>query len=113
MAASPRPLNNVKIYGLDGGQLGSSQEGMQRFWRNLFAGCASARFHEKHLGDSEPALQMIRSARLMTGAIDLFRCQPHNDLLPGPRTQSGLLPGRAREGSTRSTSRPVAAFAST
>jgi hypothetical protein len=81
VAESPRPLNNVKIYGLDGGQMGSSREGMQRFWRNLFAGCASARFHEKHLGDSEPALQMIRSARLMTGAIDLFRCQPHNDLL--------------------------------
>ncbi len=81
IAASPRPLNNVKIYGVDGGQFGSSQEAMRRFWRNLFAGCASARFHEKHLGDSEPALRMIRSARLMTAVIDPFRCQPHNDLL--------------------------------
>ncbi len=81
VAASPRPLNNVKIYGVDGGQFGSSQEGMRRFWRNLFAGCASARFHEKHLGDSEPALRVIRSAREMTAALDLFRCQPRNDLL--------------------------------
>jgi len=81
VAASPRPLNNVKIYGVDGGPFGSSQEAMQRFWRNLFAGCASARFHEKHLGDSEPALQTIRSARMLTAAIDLFRCQPRNDLL--------------------------------
>jgi len=81
VAASPRPLNNVKIYGVDGGPFGSSQEAMRRFWRNLFAGCASARFHEKHLGDSEPALRMIRSARALAAALDLFRCQPRNDLL--------------------------------
>ena len=85
---------------------------MRRFWRNLFAGCASARFHEKHLGDSEPALQMIRSARLMTAAIDLFRCQPRNDLLSDREPNEAYCladPGS----STRSTSRPEAAFAST
>ena len=58
-----------------------SQEATERFWRNIFAGCASVRFHEKHLGDSEPAQRMIRSARAVTRAFDLFHCAPHNELL--------------------------------
>ena len=113
VAASPRPLNNVKIYGSDGGQMGSSLGGDATLLANLFAGCASARFHEKHLGDTEPALQMIRSARLMTAAIDLFRCQPHNDLLPDREPNRGLLLGRSGPAVSPSTSRPGAAFTST
>ena len=49
-------------------------------WRNLIGGAASARFHEKHLGFTETAQQMIRSARAVTGAIDLFTCAPHPEL---------------------------------
>jgi hypothetical protein len=81
IAASPRPLTNAKIYGVDGGLFGTTQEGIARFWRNIFAGCASARFHEKHLGDREPALRMIRAARSVVAAFDIFRCEPRNDLL--------------------------------
>ncbi len=82
LVAAPRPLSNVKIYGSDGGgPFGTSQDAKERFWRNLFAGCASARFHEKHLGDSESAQRMIRSARDVTGAFNLFQCAPHNELL--------------------------------
>ena len=97
IAAAPRPLNNVKIYGIDGGRFGTTQDAFERFWRNIFAGSASARFHEKHLGHSEPALRMIRSARDVIGAFDLFRCQPHNDLLSDrePNTAYCLAwPGR-------------------
>jgi hypothetical protein len=80
--AAPRPLSNVKIYGSDGGGLfGTGREATERFWRDIFAGCASARFHEKHLGDSELALRMVRSAREVTRAFDLFHCAPHNELL--------------------------------
>jgi hypothetical protein len=79
---APRPLTNVKIYGSDGsGLFGTSREATERFWRDIFAGCASARFHEKHLGDSELALRMVRSARELTSAFDLFHCAPHNELL--------------------------------
>jgi hypothetical protein len=79
---TPRPLSNVKIYGSDGsGLFGTSREATERFWRDVFAGCASARFHEKHLGDSELAQRMMRSARDLTGAFDLFHCQPHSELL--------------------------------
>jgi Putative collagen-binding domain of a collagenase len=79
---APRPLSNVKIYGSDGsGLFGTSHEATERFWRIIFAGCASARFHEKHLGDSELAQRMIRGAREVTSAFDLFHCAPHNELL--------------------------------
>jgi hypothetical protein len=79
---APRPLSNVKIYGSDGsGLFGTSREATERFWRDIFAGCASARFHEKHLGDSELGQRMVRSAREVTSAFDLFHCAPHNELL--------------------------------
>jgi hypothetical protein len=80
--AAPRPLTNVKIYGSDGsGLFGTSREATQRFWRDIFAGCASARFHEKHLGDSELAQRMVRSAREVTSGFDLFHSAPHPELL--------------------------------
>ncbi|MGA2253208.1 MAG: DUF6298 domain-containing protein [Thermoguttaceae bacterium] len=81
LAGAPRPMTNVKIYGAHGGLFGTDQDGMERFWRNIFAGCASSRFHEKHLGGSETAARMIRSARAVTDAFDLFHTAPHNDLL--------------------------------
>ncbi|UCH36277.1 MAG: hypothetical protein JSV65_07960 [Armatimonadota bacterium] len=83
IADAPRPLNNVKIYGADTGRFGNSRDGVERFWRNIFAGAASARFHrpDSGLGLSELAQRMIRSAREVTGAIDLFRCEPRPDLL--------------------------------
>ena len=80
---TPRPMNNVKIYGADTGRYGTTRDGIERFWRAIFGGHASARFHRppSGLGLSERAQRMIRSAREVTGAIDLFRCEPHNDLL--------------------------------
>lgn len=40
-----KPLNNVKIYGGRADWTTSVDEGVRRFWRNIFAGSASARFH--------------------------------------------------------------------
>jgi hypothetical protein len=83
IAASPRPLNNVKVYGADGGPHGVTRDGVERFWRNIFAGAASARFHrpESGLGLSDIAQRSIAGAREVTGTIDLFRCEPRPDLL--------------------------------
>lgn len=79
----PRPINNTKIYGADTGRFGNSRDGVERFWRNIFGGLASARFHrpDSGLGLGKLAQQMIRSARQVTNAIDIFTCQPSNDLL--------------------------------
>ncbi|MBN1347586.1 MAG: hypothetical protein JXQ73_33165 [Phycisphaerae bacterium] len=79
----PRPINSIKIYGADGGRFGNSRDGIERFWRNIFGGLAAVRFHrpDSGIGLSEKAQRMIRSARTVTDAFDLFACEPRNDLL--------------------------------
>jgi len=78
-----RPINNVKIYGADTGKYGNGRDGQERFWRNIFVGCASARFHRppSGLGLSPTAQAHIKSLRTLTDAMDVFSCQPHNELL--------------------------------
>ncbi len=78
-----RPMNSVKIYGADGGRFGTTRDGVERFWRNIFGGLASARFHrpDSGIGLSDLAQRMIRAAREVTGAFDIFRCQPRPGLL--------------------------------
>ncbi len=83
VGAAPRPINNVKIYGADGGRFGDSRDGAERFWRSIFAGCAAARFHRppSGIGLSDVAQRMIRSARAVTDTLDISRCEPRPDLL--------------------------------
>jgi hypothetical protein len=79
----PRPINNVKIYGADGGRFGNTRDGIERFWRNIFGGHAAVRFHrpDSGLGLSALAQRNIQSARQATNAFDIFVCDPRNDLL--------------------------------
>ncbi len=80
----PRPMNNVKIYGMDPRMRELlPKENVARFMRNIFAGCASARFHRPPagLGINEIAQMAIRAARKFTDSFDIFSCQPRPDLL--------------------------------
>jgi len=79
VADRPCPLSNVKIYG--GTRFGTYQDAKERFWRNIVGGAASARFHERHMGFCHAAQQMMRSARGVTAACDIFACAPHPELL--------------------------------
>jgi hypothetical protein len=74
----PRPLNNVKIYGADTGEYGTSRDGIERFWRSILGGAASARFHRptSGLGLSHTAQNHIQSARRLATAFDLVRARP-------------------------------------
>jgi hypothetical protein len=45
LAANPAPLNSVKQYGGDLGWTRGPDEGVERFWRSIFGGQASVRFH--------------------------------------------------------------------
>ena len=83
IADNVRPLNNVKIYGADTGRFGNDRDGMERFWRNIFGGLASARFHrpDSGLGLGEKAQANIRSMRLITDKMNVFKCSSGNDLL--------------------------------
>ena len=78
-----RPMNSVKIYGANSGRYGSTRDAQERFWRNIFGGFASSRFHRPPagLGLNEIAQAHIRSMRMLTDAIDVVSCVPHNDLL--------------------------------
>ena len=78
-----RPINNVKIYGADTGKYGTTQNGLERFWRNIFGGLASARFHRppNGLGLTETAQASIKSMRMITDEMNVFTCEPNNDLL--------------------------------
>ncbi len=80
---SPRPMTNVKIYGGDYMRFGDARNGVERFWRNIFGGHAAVRFHRPTggIGLSGRSQQMIRSARQVTDAFDVFGCKPRNDLL--------------------------------
>jgi hypothetical protein len=82
--AGPRPMNNVKVYGRPlPGVPAEPALSLDRYWQNIFGGCASTRFHrpDSGLGLSDLAQQMIRGARVYTDAFDIFRCSPRTDLL--------------------------------
>jgi hypothetical protein len=78
-----RPVNSVKIYGANSGCYGSTRDAQERFWRNIFGGLASSRFHRppSGLGLSEIAQSHIKSMRALTDHMTIFECEPHNDLL--------------------------------
>jgi len=84
-----RPINNVKVYGgtiyeeWTKGWAGSFKDGEERFWRNLFAGHASTRFHRPPygLGLNAVAQKHIQSMRMLTDSMDLFNHVPANELL--------------------------------
>jgi hypothetical protein len=89
-ALGPMPMNNEKVYGgLDGVNLsaGTETEAMHRFWRNIFAGCASSRFHRTALprvwgsGLNERVQQNLRAMEAFLAEFNLFTASPHNDLL--------------------------------
>jgi hypothetical protein len=78
-----RPMNSVKIYGANSGRYGSTRDAQERFWRNILGGLASSRFHRppSGLGLNEIAQSHIKSLRMLTDAMDILSCEPHNDLL--------------------------------
>jgi len=86
----PMPMNNVKVYGaLDGRNYsaGSESEAMDRFWRNIFAGCASSRFHRPAMprawgsGLNERAQTNLKAMNMLLEKLNIMSCSPHNDLL--------------------------------
>ncbi len=85
VAAQPRPLNNVKIYGDGETAWGSGlpKDGVERFWRHLIAGSATARFHRDGAGTGlQPVSQAaIRSARAVESLVKFWDVEPSMDLL--------------------------------
>jgi hypothetical protein len=84
----PKPITNVKIYGADGapapsGFWGTTQDGVERFWRNIMGGASAVRFHRPPwgIGLSDVAASHLRSAILFLEEMDVFSAVPQYDLL--------------------------------
>jgi hypothetical protein len=86
----PMPINNVKVYGQGVGAntaAGTEKEAIERFWRNIFGGAASTRFHRPALRDggrwgwgiglSEKARQTLRAVNMLLDEFDIFNAEPY------------------------------------
>ena len=100
-----RPINNVKVYGgpeWDQWSIsysGTFVDGQERFWRNIFAGHASTRFHRPPhgLGLSAMAQAHLKSSRMLTDETDFFNHKPHTELLSGREPNEAFclaIPGK-------------------
>ncbi|MFW5980569.1 MAG: DUF6298 domain-containing protein [Halanaerobiaceae bacterium] len=85
---SPRPINNVKIYGGEKGKnykAGTAVQAVERFWRNIFGGSASSRFHRPEsawgIGLSPRAQKNLKALKLFQEYFDIFQSSPHNELI--------------------------------
>lgn len=79
-----RPLTNIKVYQRrEHGKPNDPFVGLDRWWQNIFAGCAATRFHRPTGGTGLNALSQkaIKAARIFTNAFDVFSCDPHPELL--------------------------------
>jgi hypothetical protein len=99
VSKQPRPLNTVKTYGADGGRFGNSQDGIERWWRHVIGGAASARFHrpDSGLGLSGPAVSSLKAARKLEELIPMWEVRAANDLLTEREENEAYLaakPGR-------------------
>jgi hypothetical protein len=92
ISTQPRPLNTVKTYGADGGTHGNTKDGLERWWRHVLGGVASARFHRPSsgLGLSELSMNSVKVAREIEKNIKFWELKPGNDLLSESRRKRGL-----------------------
>ena len=82
-AKKPRPLNTVKTYGTDGGRHGNTRDGIERWWRHVIGGAATARFHRPSsgLGLSELSIASVRAARKLEEIMKPWDIKAANELL--------------------------------
>jgi hypothetical protein len=91
----PRPSNHTKIYGSGyyGFGTGGPEDGVERFWRNIIGGSASARFHRPDSGNglNDLAKASIKAARLLENQIKFWDVQPHMELLSERESNEAYL----------------------
>jgi hypothetical protein len=95
-------VNTTKTYGADGFRFGDNRDGLERWWRHVIGGVASARFHRPPagLGLSEPAVASLRAARKLESLVKLREVEPDatHSLLSDRADNEAYLaaaPGRA------------------
>lgn len=96
IGTQPRPLNTVKTYGADGGKYGNNRDALERWWRHIIGGAASARFHrpDSGLGLSASAVASLHAARKLESLVKLWDLQPANHLLSDRAPNEAYLAAR-------------------
>jgi hypothetical protein len=99
VSSQPRPLNTVKTYGADGGRYGNTRDGVERWWRHVIGGAASARFHRPSagLGLSASAAASVKAARKLESLVKPWNLEPSNHLLGDRAANEAYLSARAGE----------------
>jgi hypothetical protein len=97
----PRPSNHTKIYGSGyyGFGSGGPEDGVERFWRNILGGSASARFHRPDWGNglNDLAKASIKAARLLEQRIKFWEITPHMELLSDRAPNEAYLAAKPGE----------------
>jgi hypothetical protein len=99
ISTNPRPLNTVKTYGADGGRHGNTKDGIERWWRHVIGGAATARFHRQDSGLGLSALSMasVKTAREIETVTKLWELQPGNSLLSQREDNEAYLASKPGE----------------
>jgi len=97
----PRPSNHTKIYGSGYYSFGTGgpEDGVERFWRNILGGSASARFHRPDAGNglNDFAKASIKAARLLESRIKLWDTTPQMGLLSDRESNEAYLAAKPGE----------------
>lgn len=82
-SGSPMPINVVKIYGANTFEYGRHRDAVERFWRHIFCGLASTRFHRPPagIGLSKTAQAHIHAARVFVERFNIFESFPRTEWL--------------------------------
>ncbi len=99
ISTQPRPLNTVKTYGADGGRHGNTKDGIERWWRHVLGGVASARFHRppSGLGLSELSMNCVKVAREIESITKFWDLEPENNLLSDREENEAYLTSETGE----------------
>ena len=97
----PRPCNHTKIYGSGYYTFGTGgpEDGVERFWRNIIGGSASARFHRPDAGNglNDNAKASLKAARILEGFIKFWDVEPHEELLSDCESNEAYLAAKPGE----------------
>ena len=97
----PRPCNHTKIYGSGYYAFGTGgpEDGVERFWRNILGGSASARFHRPDAGNglNDFAKGSIKAARLLEERMKFWDIAPQMDLLSDRKENEAYLAAKPGE----------------
>ena len=97
----PRPSNHTKIYGSGYKSFGTGgpEDGVERFWRNILGGSASARFHRPDSGNglNDLAKGSIKAARILESLIKFWDITPQMGLLSDRESNEAYLAAKPGE----------------